>query len=502
MVSRTIPSAWAGWLALGVPAIVVYFLIPNDTIVGSVAYDVIGLASVVMILHGVRRNRPMRPSMWYCFAAGQGASVMGDMTYHYLKFGLHEEPFPSVAVVFYLAAYPLMAAGMFIMIRGRTSGRDRVGLIDAAIIATGMALLSWSFLMRPIVQDDTLGLTTRLVSLAYPAADVLLIAMAVRLITSPGARSASYRLVCGALGLSLFADISYAVVNMISSYDGGVMDAGWLLSYVVWGSAALHPSMRALSEVAPDRTTRFTRRRLAMLAATSLLAPAILAEQGFRHPQLIDWQAVCVGSVVLFLLVLTRMAGLVSQVQDQATQLDALAHNDGLTGIPNRRAWDLSLVQHLASATRTGQPVHAAIIDLDYFKAYNDRHGHQAGDRLLKEAAAAWQHQLADGDLLARYGGEEFGVLINGQTDEQALAILHRLQAVTPHHQTFSAGLALWNPAENPERLVERADHALYEAKHAGRDRVVAADQPPPAQPRQPPAAVTTTSPSEPMPSR
>jgi hypothetical protein len=133
------------------------------------------------------------------------------------------------------------------------------------------------------------------------------------------ARSTSYRLLCTALSLLLSADIAYAAVNMISSYDGGVMDAGWLMSYALWGTAALHPSMRALSEVAPERAGRFTRRRLALLATTSLLAPAILAEQGFSHPGHVDWQAICVGAVVLFLLVLTRMSGLVSQVPVGAT---------------------------------------------------------------------------------------------------------------------------------------------------------------------------------------
>jgi diguanylate cyclase (GGDEF)-like protein len=112
--------------------------------------------------------------------------------------------------------------------------------------------------------------------------------------------------------------------------------------------------------------------------------------------------------------------------------------------------------------------VHVAILDLDYFKAYNDRHGHQAGDRLLKEAAAAWQHQLADGDLLARYGGEEFGVIVTGRTDEEAAAVLQRLRAVTPHHQAFSAGLARWDPTENPADLVARADHALYPGQTCG----------------------------------
>jgi hypothetical protein len=111
-----------------------------------------------------------------------------------------------------------------------------------------------------------------------------------------------------ALVLLLGADIGYAVLNLVSSYEGGLIDAGWLLSYVVWGTAALHPSMRSLSEVAPDRATRFSYRRLALLAATSLMAPAVLAWQGLRH-QPIDVSAIVLGSVVLFLLVVCAWLG-------------------------------------------------------------------------------------------------------------------------------------------------------------------------------------------------
>jgi hypothetical protein len=169
--------------------------------------------------------------------------------------------------------------------------------------------------------------------LAYPLGDVLLLALAARLATSPGARTTAYRPLGLALVLLLGADIGYAVLNLVSSYEGGLIDAGWLLSYVVWGTAALHPSMRSLSEVAPDQTARFSHRRLALLATTSLMAPAVLAQQGLRH-QPIDVAAIALSSMVLFLLVVLRMGGLIAKVQDQASQLAALAHNDGLTGIP------------------------------------------------------------------------------------------------------------------------------------------------------------------------
>jgi diguanylate cyclase (GGDEF)-like protein len=400
------------------------------------------------------------------------------MLYSVIDLVLHQTPFPSIADGFYLGGYPILAMGLLVLIRGRISGRDRAGLIDAAIIATGLGLLSWTFLMKPIAADPSLSLPERLISLAYPLGDVLLLAMAARLATSPGARTTAYRLLGVALLLLLGADIGYAVLNLVSSYEGGLIDAGWLLSYVIWGTAALHPSMRSLSEVAPDQTARFSHWRLALLATTSLMAPAVLVQQGLRH-QPIDVGAIAFGSVVLFLLVVLRMAGLVAKVQDQATQLAALAHNDGLTGIPNRRAWELELPREMARVRRYGGRLYVALLDLDHFKRYNDHHGHQGGDRLLKEATAAWRTRMRRTDLLARYGGEEFAVMLRDCSQAEAVMVLDDLRAVMPAGQTFSAGIAEWDGQESPERLVGRVDVGLYEAKRAGRDRVFAAPSPP-----------------------
>jgi diguanylate cyclase (GGDEF)-like protein len=466
--------AWSLYVTGGLVAIALFFLLPLEGLWSSLAYDLIGLSSVAAIVVAVRCHRPARPLIWWCFAVGQLLFVVGDVLYALIEQVLRQSPFPSVADGFYLGGYPVLAMGLLILIRGRISGRDRAGLIDAAIIATGLGLLSWTFLMKPIAADPSLSLPERLISLAYPLADVLLLVMVARLATSPGARTVAYRLLGLALVLLLGADIGYAVLNLVSSYEGGLIDTGWLLSYVAWGTAALHPSMRSLSEVAPDRARRFSHRRLALLAMTSLMAPAVLAEQGLRH-QPIDVAAIVVGSVVLFLLVVLRMAGLVAQVQDQAAQLATLAHNDGLTGIPNRRAWELELPREMARVRRSGGRLHVALLDLDHFKRYNDRHGHQGGDRLLKEATAAWRARMRRTDLLARYGGEEFAVLLRDCTESQGVAVLDDLRAVTPNGQTFSAGLAEWDGQESPERLVGRADVGLYEAKRSGRDRIIIA---------------------------
>jgi diguanylate cyclase (GGDEF)-like protein len=192
-------------------------------------------------------------------------------------------------------------------------------------------------------------------------------------------------------------------------------------------------------------------------------------------PAEVDWRGVTTGALVLFLLILARVWTLVRQVQDQSVQLAALAHTDALTGIANRRTWDLAVPLALAAAARSGAPVSVAILDLDRFKGFNDRHGHQAGDLLLKEASSAWKALLRTEDLLVRYGGEEFCVLMAGSPAAVAVEVVERLRAATPRGQTFSAGVAQWDGAELPEDLLARADAALYEAKQAGRDRVASA---------------------------
>jgi diguanylate cyclase (GGDEF)-like protein len=119
------------------------------------------------------------------------------------------------------------------------------------------------------------------------------------------------------------------------------------------------------------------------------------------------------------------------------------------------------------------EPVAVAMLDIDRFKQFNDSHGHPAGDRLLREAAAAWRSEVRAGDFLARLGGEEFALLLTGRDVDAVQAAVERLRNRMPAHQTCSAGIAVRVEGDTPELLLSRADQALYEAKTAGRDRAV-----------------------------
>lgn len=168
-------------------------------------------------------------------------------------------------------------------------------------------------------------------------------------------------------------------------------------------------------------------------------------------------------------------------------RLSALATTDPLTGLRNRRHFDEHIVQMLEVARRGGRPLALAILDVDHFKSVNDTWGHAVGDVVLVDVAVALVGQARSADVVARVGGEEFAVVLPDTDLEAARVALDRLLraiASAPHPNapelgrrriTASAGLAVFpDDADDRDALVMAADAALYAAKHAGRDRVVA----------------------------
>lgn len=168
---------------------------------------------------------------------------------------------------------------------------------------------------------------------------------------------------------------------------------------------------------------------------------------------------------------------------DLVALLAAQARTDPLTGAANRRSWDEEIDRELARTRRTGDPLTVALIDMDHFKAYNDTHGHVAGDVLLRDLVTAIRVELRTGDVIARWGGEEFALAMPGCDLQQAHTIASRLLRVVPSGQTASIGLAQTRTQDTPRSLIERADRALYTAKDGGRNQVKPLQTPPPPTP-------------------
>ncbi len=186
---------------------------------------------------------------------------------------------------------------------------------------------------------------------------------------------------------------------------------------------------------------------------------------------------------------LVRYWRLLQQVRRQYAELARVAVTDALTGLYNRHMLDDLGQRYVHRAWRTGEPLTVMMVDLDHFKAVNDRYGHDRGDDVLRAAAQRLQEQVRPDDLLVRFGGEEFTLLlprlgpadVAAQADRLRSAVAARPLAGLP--VTVSVGACVWAPpAERPRRddgfagealrqLIKRADAALYRAKHAGRDR-------------------------------
>ncbi|HZB07251.1 MAG TPA: GGDEF domain-containing protein [Thermoleophilaceae bacterium] len=154
-------------------------------------------------------------------------------------------------------------------------------------------------------------------------------------------------------------------------------------------------------------------------------------------------------------------------LMEEVGELTRQARTDPLTGLANRRGWNEQLSRELAQAQRSGRPVSVALMDIDDFKAFNDSRGHQAGDRLLVAAAAAWQAQLREGDLLCRWGGDEFAALLPDCSEGAAHEIIARVTSTTPGLQSCAAGVVAWDGAETSDELVWRADVELLKQKRA-----------------------------------
>jgi hypothetical protein len=234
------------------------------------------------------------------------------------------------------------------MVRTRRSGSDRAAFLDAAILTTGVAVLVTVFVIAPVGRDASLSTVAKVVSSAYPVGDVFLLATLASIFTSPGARNSSYRLLLAALALTTVTDTMWNVLVVLSgdtAPDRRWLNVGWLCAYVLVAIAANRPAMAQVAEPAPPTDVRpFGWRRVVAMTVGLLLPPAVLVFDG-ADGEVISWPVIAIGAGVMCVLVLLRFVDLLSVVQAQAVQLATLARTDALTGVANRRTWDLELTR-------------------------------------------------------------------------------------------------------------------------------------------------------------
>jgi signal transduction histidine kinase len=322
--------AWLWYVAIGSVAAIVYLGIPGGIPLPALVprlllYQAVSASAVAALLVGVRRHRPSNPLPWYLLIAGQVIYLVADLTFYTLHDLLHSVAFPSPADLLYIGHYPFVVFAVLLLARSRSRGNDREGMIDASMIAIGVGVLALIFLIKPAVAASEQPLLIRAAAAAYPIMDMLVLAVAVRLVVGVGLRRPAFYLLTSSLAVLLATDTGYIYLQLNGNYrtdslTGRLLDAGWLIFYLLLGASALHPSMRTLSERDLRARSRLARRRLAFLASAALLTPAGIIVQSFRNEQQ-DTTVLAIACGLLFLLVIYRMSGLIRQVETGAAEL-------------------------------------------------------------------------------------------------------------------------------------------------------------------------------------
>ena len=340
-MARTASSSWSrAYLLAGTVAIGCYVVAPG--VAGSAwLFELVGLSAAVAIAVGIAWFRPRPVLPWVLFLIAQVVFVAGDFFYY-----TYDLSFPAPADGLYIAYYPLQVAGLVLLIRSRSPGRDSASLLDALIISVGFGLLSWIYLIAPYAHHtEDAGLVSSFVSMAYPTMDVLLLAVAVRLVLGGSTRTRAFQLLTASIVCLIVTDVVYGTIELQGSYSlGSALDVGWLATYILWGAGALHPSMRELSSQAPVSTTSLTGARVVLLATATLVAPATLVANSLWPIDGFDVPVAAAASAVLFGLVLTRTLGLVASLREAVSRLERAERREralrraatALTAAPDR----------------------------------------------------------------------------------------------------------------------------------------------------------------------
>jgi diguanylate cyclase (GGDEF)-like protein len=477
------PPAWLTWTIVGSAIIVAYLALGGEPLQQPV-YDALAFAAAGTVVLGIVRYRPRPTARWWLLAFGIALLAVGDVLYDVLA-SMGEESEPSLADIVYLVGSAILCGAAALMLRGRA--RPLTALLDAFVIGSAFAIVLWTFVVGPRIDEGALSLPAFATLAAYPVLDVAMLAILVVALLGGQPLDRSTGLFAAAVLAFLASDLAYAVIAATSEYGPGLIDVGWLLGYVLWGAAALaiRPSTERQSPVewSEPRVWRAVRPIVWLAAVTAPLVNAVMDEVWFGGG---DAFAAAVASVVVSIAVIIRLEHSLREKRrllDDRHRLEATlqrqATEDPLTDLPNRRGLAERLVQALAEPDKG---IALLVLDLDDFKAVNDALGHQAGDELLRAVADRLRSVVRGSDTVARYGGDEFAVVLRPcpsaevatRMADRLLGSLEAPIAMDRGEVTVrvSIGIALSaRTGADAEHLLRDADLALYRAKSAGKDR-------------------------------
>ena len=439
-----------------------------DDLMGEwVAPAVQVVAAALAVAFGARR-REERLAWWFLGAA-LVVTAGGDAWYAVFLADLPEPPFPTWADALYIAYYPLTYVGVILLIKARAHAFQASLWLDGVIGALGVAAVAAALVLDPIIASSTGSVEAIVVNLAYPAGDLLLLALVMIGSALMGRRAARgwYALAAG-LVLWAFADSAYLYQVAVGSYETG----HWLDFFWPLGAVLLVPAA-ALGQGVERRRQSDRGWLLIVPVVWTVAAGTVLIYDHFTP----------VSLVAIVLAALTLLASLLRTVYT-FYEVRSLADSrrqaltDELTGLANRRAFYEQVDGALEEARSGGASLHLLIVDLDRFKELNDTLGHHAGDLLLRQVGPRVRGAVPGARTIARLGGDEFAVLLTDRADKgralaAAAAIRTALESsfevdeVTVHVEA-SIGISVFpQHGEDAGSLLRHADIAMYQAKES-----------------------------------
>ena len=392
-----------------------------------------------------------------------------------------------------LPGYIILAFGLMGFSRGKIRSGEQISiLLDGCIAALALASLAYA-LVEPVLSKHQMAAAVRLVFVAYPSMSICLVVMTLRIVLSvDGKRFPAFWLCVSAMLAMFVGDTIYMVADLnLLHIPAQLLDLPYGIALLGAGAAAVHPSMRELTERSATKHFTASAGRTALIAGGLLVSAAntgLLAFPPAGFP-IYDSIVLLVLSLLLTGAVVLRLIQAMHVAARSENRLAFQANHDSLTGLPNRRMVEQHLSKQLERRTVDDTHVAVLFLDLDRFKLVNDSLGHNQGDQLLIEVSQRLQASLRPDDLVSRMGGDEFMVLLEHVvTTSEAVNLAERLRAslLDPfilNGVTFyisgSVGLAFASgddPTATAEALVRNADTAMYQAKEAGRDSVVVFD--------------------------
>jgi PAS domain S-box-containing protein len=301
-------TAVRAYLCLGLAAIAVYVVVGGSNMI----YEACGLSAAAAIFAGARMHRPKARAAWLLLGVSQGLLGIGDLIY-FNAFG-DAPPYPSVADGFYLAGVVTLGSAIALLVARSEYGRDLLSYLDALVVACAIALLVWAALFAGALGSGSD--LARIVSVAYPVLDAVLLAALLRVFFVRGVRTVSYYMLVGSVLLLILSDAWYVVPALTNQYVAGSWrDCGWLGSYVLAGAAALHPSMRTF--VVPRPSILHVRRVVLLgLAVIAMFLSAIVQELVIGT---VNVYALAGAGCIAALFVVLRVVGLI-RVLEQTTR--------------------------------------------------------------------------------------------------------------------------------------------------------------------------------------